>query len=104
MRVAPIRTVRAEGGESEFHSEQIPCKSKMHQFRPIPRGGFLELGIAKLLPQVVDVKRDTLQVVSLIMTGLIRVLGLVFHIGEADGGCSLAECGDGVDRSEVFGA
>jgi len=38
------------------------------------------LGIAKLLPQVVHVKRETQQVVSLAMTGLMRDRGLVFHI------------------------
>jgi len=40
------------------------------------------LGIAKLLPQVVPVKRETLQVVSLAMTGLVRRSSLVFHIVE----------------------
>jgi len=33
---------------------------------------FSVLGIAKLLPQIVPVKRETLQVVSLAMTGLVR--------------------------------
>ena len=32
------------------------------------------LGIAKLLPPIVPVKRETLQVVSLAMTGLVRGL------------------------------
>ena len=40
------------------------------------------LGIAKLLPQVVAVKRETLQVVSLAMTALMRGPGLFFHIVE----------------------
>ena len=40
------------------------------------------LGIAKLLPQVVPVKGETLQVVSLAMTGLVRRSSLVFHIVE----------------------
>ncbi len=40
------------------------------------------LGIAKLLPWVVPVKRETLQVVSLAMTGLVRGWGRVFHIEE----------------------
>jgi len=39
------------------------------------------LGIAKLLPQIVHVKRETLQVVSLAMTGLMPDRGLVFHNG-----------------------
>ena len=43
------------------------------------------LGIAKLLPQIVPVKRETLQVVSLAMTGLMRGCGLVFHIVENGG-------------------
>ena len=37
------------------------------------------LGIAKLLLPVVHVKRETLQVVSLAMTGLMRDWGWVFH-------------------------
>jgi hypothetical protein len=37
------------------------------------------LGIAKLLLQVVDVKGETLQVVSLIMTGWKRDWGRDFH-------------------------
>ena len=40
------------------------------------------LGIAKLLPQIVPVKRETLQVVSLAMTGLVPGSGPVFHIVE----------------------
>jgi hypothetical protein len=40
------------------------------------------LGIAKLLPQIVPVKRETLQVVSLTMTGLIRGYVSDFHIVE----------------------
>jgi len=40
------------------------------------------LGIAKLLPQVVAVKRETLQVVSLAMTGLVRGSGPIFHTME----------------------
>jgi hypothetical protein len=43
------------------------------------------LGIAKLLPQIVAVKRETLQVVSLAMTGLMRDSSLVFHIVENTG-------------------
>jgi len=38
------------------------------------------LGIAKLLPLVVPVKRETLQVVSLTMTGWCGVGDPVFHI------------------------
>jgi hypothetical protein len=52
------------------------------EFRPIPVGRNLLLGIAKLLPQVVPVKRETLQVVSLAMTGLVHGGGPVFHIVE----------------------
>ena len=40
------------------------------------------LGIAKLLLPVVHVKGETLQVVSLAMTGLVRRSSLVFHIVE----------------------
>lgn len=40
------------------------------------------LGNAKLLPPVVPVKRETQQVVSLAMTGLVRDAGHVFHIEE----------------------
>jgi hypothetical protein len=40
------------------------------------------LGIAKLLPQIVPVKRETLQVVSLTMTGLMRGSVSDFHIVE----------------------
>ena len=43
------------------------------------------LGFAKLLPQIVPVKRETLQVVSLAMTGLMRGWGRVFHIEENRG-------------------
>ena len=58
------------GAESAFTSE----------FRPHSREvEFLYLGIAKLLLQVVHVKRETLQVVSLAMTGLMRDGGRVFH-------------------------
>ena len=38
------------------------------------------LGNANLLPPVVHVKRETLYVVSLAMTGLMRDLGRDFHI------------------------
>lgn len=40
------------------------------------------LGIAKLLPQIVPVKRETLQVVSLAMAGLVPGSGPIFHIVE----------------------
>jgi hypothetical protein len=40
------------------------------------------LGIAKLLPQIVAVKGETLQVVSLAMAGLMRASDPVFHIVE----------------------
>lgn len=40
------------------------------------------LGIAKLLPQIVPVKRETLQVVSLAMTGLMLGSDLIFHTVE----------------------
>jgi len=40
------------------------------------------LGIAKLLPQIVPVKWETLQVVSLAMTGLVPGSGPIFHIVE----------------------
>ena len=40
------------------------------------------LGIAKILPPVGPVKRETLYVVSLAMTGLVRGPGPVFHIVE----------------------
>ena len=43
------------------------------------------LGTAKLLPQIVAVKRETLQVVSLTMTGLVQGSCLVFHIVEHRG-------------------
>lgn len=43
------------------------------------------LGIAKLLPQIVPVKRETLQVVSLAMTALMRGCSPVFHIVEKRG-------------------
>jgi hypothetical protein len=46
---------------------------------PIPVGGFSVLGNAKLLPQVVHVKRETLQVVSLAMTGLVPDWSQDFH-------------------------
>ena len=53
------------------------------EFRPIPVRRNLLLGIAKLLPQIVPVKRETLQVVSLAMTGLMRGLGPGFpHCGK----------------------
>ena len=42
------------------------------------------LGIAKLLLQVVHVKRETLQVVSLAMTGLMPDLGQDFHIASSE--------------------
>ncbi|SPE28477.1 hypothetical protein SBA2_40040 [Acidobacteriia bacterium SbA2] len=50
------------------------------EFRPIPVSRNLVLGIAKLLPQIVPVKRETLQVVSLAMTGLMPGSGPIFHI------------------------
>lgn len=53
------------------------------EFRPIPVRRNLVLGIAKLLPQIVPVKRETLQVVSLAMTGLMRGLRPGFpHCGK----------------------
>jgi hypothetical protein len=51
-------------------------------FRLIPVRRNLLLGIAKLLPQVVPVKGETLQVVSLAMTRLMRGSNPVFHIVE----------------------
>ena len=47
---------------------------------PFPWGGNYVLGIAKLLLPIVHVKRETLQVVSLAMTGLMRDSGQDFHI------------------------
>ena len=47
---------------------------------PFPWGGNYVLGIAKLLLQIVHVKRETLQVVSLAMTALMRDSGRDFHI------------------------
>jgi hypothetical protein len=55
------------------------------EFRPIPVRRNLVLGIAKLLPQIVPVKRETLQVVSLTMTGLMRGYVPDFHIVEIRG-------------------
>ena len=49
------------------------------------------LGIAKLLPPVVPVKRETLQVVSLAMTGLMLLLVPVFHIGDRPGSFVLGQ-------------
>jgi hypothetical protein len=51
------------------------------------------LGFAKLLPQIVPVKRETLQVVSLAMTGLMRGWGRVFHIEENKGRFRFVELG-----------
>jgi hypothetical protein len=51
------------------------------------------LGFAKLLPQIVPVKRETLQVVSLAMTGLMRGWGRVFHIVENKGRLRFVELG-----------
>jgi hypothetical protein len=46
---------------------------------PFPWGEICLLGIANLLLPVVDVNRETLQVVSLAMTGLMRDGGRDFH-------------------------
>ena len=43
-----------------------------------PRGEFQTYGIAKLLPLIVPVKRETLHVVSPAMTGLMRGVGIGF--------------------------
>ena len=69
------------------------------EFRPIPVRRNLLLGIAKLLPQIVPVKRETLQVVSLAMTGLMRGWGPVFHIVKTEGGCDLS----GMGKDSLFG-
>jgi hypothetical protein len=47
------------------------------------------LGIAKLLPQIVPVKRETLQVVSLAMTGLMPGSVPDFHIVEIRGAVAI---------------
>ena len=57
------------------------------------------LGIAKLLPQIVPVKRETLQVVSLTMTGLMRGSVPDFHIVEIRERCDLL-C---FDKDSLFG-
>ena len=48
---------------------------------PFPWGEICLLGIANLLLPVVDVNRETLQVVSLAMTGLVRDGVRDFHKG-----------------------
>jgi hypothetical protein len=48
-------------------------------FVPFPWDENCVLGIAKLLPHVGPVKRETQQVVSLAMTGLVPGCGHVFH-------------------------
>lgn len=84
------------------------------ELRPIPVGRNSVLGIAKLLPLMVPVKRETPYVVSPAMTALMRGAGQVFHTaftsGQAEwrgGGCEPAaetfgeqpvrvdRCGDG---------
>jgi hypothetical protein len=56
----------------------LPVPSLL-KLRPFPWVEFSVLGNAKLLPQVVHVKRETLQVVSLAMTGLVPDWSQDFH-------------------------
>jgi len=62
----------AEGAESPLagHRTALCCYCLIPSHSR--EAEFLLLGIAKLLPQIVPVKRETLQVVSLTMTGLVR--------------------------------
>ena len=69
---------------------------------PFPWDGISCLGIANLLPQIVPVKRETLQVVSLAMTGLVRGWGQVFHIEENKGRMRMVEVGAWIPNSGPF--
>jgi hypothetical protein len=55
------------------------------ELRPIPVDRNSVLGIAKLLPLMVPVKRETPYVVSSAMTALMRREGQVFHTAFTSG-------------------
>src|SRR5580692_9241728 len=80
-------SLSAEGAESPLaghRTASLSCTALLlFNSAPIPvESEFCVLGIAKLLPQIVPVKRETLQVVSLAMTGLVRGSNPLFHIVE----------------------
>jgi hypothetical protein len=66
----PVTSGRAPRRRTFLHFEEL---------RPIPVGRNSVLGIAKLLPLIGPVKRETPYVVSSAMTALIRGKGQVFH-------------------------
>lgn len=66
--------------ETESPLARIRRFPSLFEFRPHSREARISvLGNAKLLPPVVHVKRETLQVVSLAMTGLVPDWGQDFH-------------------------
>ena len=77
---APEPFWQAENAESPLAGRRTASFVFAWQLRLIPVRRKFVAGIAKLLPPLVPVKRETLQVVSLAMAGLMRGWGGVFHI------------------------